>query len=202
MVKATPPGPKLRNLRTERKLSQRALAQMAGISPNSVSLIEREAISPSIATLQALATALDVRMSYFFEEEAEQNVLHIRADQRPSLDSQGVTIEGVGGRLHGQEMEPFLIRLAPNTSSGERQVIHTGHEVVYCLKGKFEYLIDGERHTIEMGDFLLFEASLPHLWRNPYDFPAEFIIILQTPGATLDPVKRHFIDYPSVPHIG
>ncbi len=202
MGKATPPGRKLRNLRTERKLSQRALAKLAGISPNSVSLIEREAISPSVATLQALATALDVRMSYFFEEEAEKNVLHVRAEKRPSLDSQGVKIEGIGGRLHGQEMEPFLIRLAPNTSSGERQVIHTGHEVVYCLKGKFEYFIDGESYTIERGDFLLFEASLPHLWRNPYDLPAEFILILQTPGATLDPVKRHFVDYPSVPHIG
>jgi hypothetical protein len=32
--------------------------------------------------------------------------------------------------------------------------------------------------------------------------PAEFILILQTPGATLDSVKRHFVDYPSVPHIG
>jgi len=52
------------------------------------------------------------------------------------------------------------------------------------------------------GDFLLFEANLPHLWRNPYDLPAEFILILQTPGATLDPVKRHFVDYSSVPHIG
>ena len=92
-------------------------------------------------------------MSYFFEEEAEQHVLHVRANQRPSLDSQGVNIESIGGRLHEQEMEPFVIRLAPNTSSGERQVIHTGHEVVYCLKGKFEYYIDGQSYHIEGGRF-------------------------------------------------
>jgi len=202
MKKSTPPGVKLRSLRTERNMSQRALAQLAGISPNSVGLIEREEISPSIATLQNLATALNVRMSYFFEDTAEQNVLHVKKDMRPGLDSQGVNIESMGGRLHGQEMEPFIIRLAPNTSSGERQVIHTGHEVVYCLSGKFEYFIDGTSYFIETGDFLLFEANLPHLWRNPYDLPAEFILILQTPGATLDPVKRHFVDYPSVPHIG
>lgn len=201
MGKVTSPGARLRRIRTERSLSQRALAQLAGISPNSVGLIERDEISPSVATLQNLATALSVRMSYFFEEESEQRVLHADADERPSLDSQGVYIESIGGRLHGQEVEPFLIRLAPNTSSGERQVIHTGHEVVYCLKGKFEYFIDGKSFHIKAGDFLLFEAGLPHLWRNPYDSPAEFILILQTPGAELDPVKRHFIDYPSVPHI-
>ena len=101
-------------------MSQRALAQLAGISPNSVGLIERGEISPSIATLQNLATALNVRMSYFFEDAAEQNVLHVKKDMRPGLDSQGVNIESMGGRLQGQEMEPFIIRLAPNTSSGER----------------------------------------------------------------------------------
>ncbi len=195
------PGARLKILRTERKLSQRALAEMAGVSPNSVSLIERGEISPSVATLQNLAAALNVHMSYFFEDEIEQKVLHAKAETRPSINSQGVSIESTGGRIQRQEMEPFLIKLAPKMSSGERQVIHTGHEVVYCLDGKFEYLIDGESYVIEKGDFLLFEANLPHLWRNPFDEPAEFMLILQTPGAALDPVRRHFVDYPSVPHI-
>ena len=202
MNETTSPGIRLRNLRIERKLSQRLLAQMAGISPNSISLIEREEISPSVATLQNLATALNVRMSYFFEDDTELKVLHVKAEMRPSINSQGVYIESTGWRIPNQEMEPFLIKLAPNTSSGERQVIHTGHEVVYCLNGKFEYYIDGESYFIEQGDFLLFEANLPHLWRNPFEEPAEFLLIIQTPGAALDPVKRHFVDYPSVPHIG
>ena len=195
-------GEKLRSVRTERNLSQRALADMAGISPNSVGLIERGEISPSIATLQNLATALNIRMSYFFEDDTEQKVLHVKTDSRQGLDSQGVYIENMGGRLHGQEVEPFVMHLAPNASSGERQVIHTGHEVVYCLKGKFEYYIDGTSYILEQGDFLLFEANLPHRWSNPFEQPAEFILILQTPDAMLDPVKRHFVDYPSVPHIG
>lgn len=195
-------GSRLRDLRTERKLSQRSLAELAGISQNSISLIEREEISPSVATLQALATALEVRMSFFFEETKEYDVLHVKAGQRPALESQGVTIESIGGRLHGQEMEPFLVHLAPHTSSGDRQVIHSGHEIVYCLEGEFEYYIDGKSYFLKPGDFLLFEAHLPHLWRNPHSEPANFLLMLQTPGAMLDPVKRHFADYPSIPHIG
>ena len=201
MKKELSVGERLRTLRTERDLSQRALAQLAGISPNSVSLIERDEISPSVATLQNLATALRVRVSYFFEDETEQSVLHVKANQRSAVDSQGVRIESIGSRIHAQEIEPFLVQLAPHTSSGERQVIHAGHEVVYCLKGKLEYLIDGTIYQVEAGDFLLFEASLPHLWRNPFDETAEFLLILQTPGATLEPVKRHFVEYPSITHI-
>jgi transcriptional regulator with XRE-family HTH domain len=195
-------GERLHNLRNERDLSQRVLAQQAGISTNSISLIERDEISPSVATLQNLATALHVRVSYFFEDESEQSVLHVKANQRSAVDSQGVRIESIGSRIQAQEIEPFLVQLAPHTSSGERQVIHAGHEVVYCLKGKLEYLIDGTVYQVEEGDFLVFEASLPHLWRNPFDASAKFILILQTPGATLEPVKRHFVEYPSITHIG
>jgi len=194
-------GSKLKNLRSERNLSQRALADLAGISTNSVSLIERDEISPSVTTLQNLATALRVRVSYFFEEESEQKILLVKANQRSLMDSQGVRIESIGSRIHAQEVEPFLIKLEPNTSSGERQVIHAGHEVVYCIKGKMEYFIDGSVYQLDEGDFLVFEAHLPHLWRNPFETPAEFILILQTPGATLEPVKRHFVEYPSVTHI-
>jgi hypothetical protein len=39
------------------------------------------------------------------------------------------------------------------------------------------------------------------LWRNPFEAEAEFLLILQTPGAKLEPVKRHFVEYPSVTHI-
>jgi transcriptional regulator with XRE-family HTH domain len=201
MKKELSVGERLRTLRAERDLSQRALAQLAGLSPNSISLIERDEISPSVATLQNLATGLHVRVSYFFEDESEQRILHIKPDQRSSVDSQGVRIESIGSRILAQEIEPFLVQLAPHTSSGERQVIHAGHEVVYCLKGKLEYLIDGTVYLVESGDFLLFEADLPHLWRNPFDAEAEFILILQTPGATLEPIKRHFVEYPSITHI-
>jgi transcriptional regulator with XRE-family HTH domain len=201
MKKLLSVGERLRILRTERNLSQRALAKTAGISTNSVSLIERDEISPSVATIQNLATALHVRISYFFEDESEQSVLHVKPAQRAAVDSQGVRIESTGSRIHAQEIEPFLIRLAPHTSSGERQVIHAGHEVVYCLKGKLEYLIDGTIYQVEENDFLLFEANLPHLWRNPFDIEAEFILILQTPGATLEPIKRHFVEYPSITHL-
>ena len=55
-------GARLRNLRKERKLTQRELAIQASISVNAVSLIERNEISPSVATLQSLATALKVKI--------------------------------------------------------------------------------------------------------------------------------------------
>ena len=195
-------GAKLRAVRGERGLSQRELAQRSGVSPNAISLIERDENSPSVSTLQSLATALSVKMSYFFDDEEEQSVLYVKSGHRPAITSKGVKIEGMPGVLHSQEMEPFHVTLAPHSESGDRQVVHTGHEFVYCLLGNIEYIVDGEVYQLEVGDFLLFEAHLPHIWRNTTGQEAKFLLVLQTPGESIEPVQRHFASYPSVPHLG
>ncbi len=203
MAEAYSLGEKLRQLRSERNISQRDLAQMAGLSPNSISLIERDETSPSVSTLQSLAAALNIRMSYFFEEESPTSILHIKSGQRPAITSEGVTIEGMGKTMSSQELEPFLITLDPHAGSGgERQVVHSGHEFVYCLQEKIEYVIDGRTYLVEAGDILIFEATLPHLWRNPFDAQAKFVLVLQTANASRESVQRHFSAHPSVTHIG
>jgi transcriptional regulator with XRE-family HTH domain len=202
MKKASSLGSRLRALRKERDLTQRELASRAGISSNAISLIERSQISPSVATLQNLATALNVKMSYFFDEEVQTNIMHVKPDERPSLESKGVTIESIGKHLHGQELEPFFISLGPDSESGRRQVIHSGHEFVYCLRGRVEYEIDGDVYMLNEGDFLLFEAQLPHHWRNLTSETAELLLILQTPNGSNETVRRHFLSYPSLTHVG
>lgn len=195
-------GSKLRTVREERGLSQRELAKRAGISTNAVSLIERDENSPSVSTLQNLAGALNVKMSYFFDDHDPTQVLHVKANHRPAISSKGVQIEGLDGKLNYQEMEPFLVTLEPNSGSGERQVVHTGHEMVYCLTGNVEYLIDGQIYALAEGDILLFEAHLPHLWRNVTEKKAVLLLVLQSSGQAAQSVERHFSDYPSLRHIG
>jgi transcriptional regulator with XRE-family HTH domain len=195
-------GSRLRALRKERDLTQRELASRAGVSANAISLIERNEISPSVATLQRLATALNVKISYFFDDNVQTNIMHVKAGERPSIEGKGVMIESIGQRLLGQELEPFFISLAPDSESGRRQVIHAGHEFVYCVRGTVEYEIDGNIYMLKEGDFLLFEAQLPHHWRNPAKEKAELLLILQTPNESDESVRRHFSSYPSLIHLG
>jgi transcriptional regulator with XRE-family HTH domain len=195
-------GTKLHSAREERGLSQRELARLAGLSTNAISLIERDENSPSVSTLQSLATALNIKMSYFFDDHEPTAILHVKGDERPAIVSKGLRIEGLGGKLNRQEMDPFLVTLEPHSESGLRQVVHTGHELVYCISGMVEYLIDGKIYLLESGDLLLFEAHLPHIWRNTTEEQAVILLVLQASGLAGEPVERHFSDYPSVVHIG
>ena len=195
-------GTRLRTLRRELNLSQKELAAQCGLSLNAVSLIERDEISPNVATLQRLATALNVKMSYFFETDQHASVIHVKAGQRPAITSRGVTIEGVGIRLEGQEMQPFVLTLAPHSDIGSGRVTHTGHEFVYCLRGSLQYEVDNASYLLESGDSLLFEAALPHIARNPGEEETQFLLVLHTPDRPQDSVRWHFMDHPAVAHMG
>jgi transcriptional regulator with XRE-family HTH domain len=195
-------GARLRGLRKERGLPQRELADLAGLSPNAISLIERDEISPSVATLQRLAVALAVKMSYFFETETLAKVLHVTSQERPLIRGAGLTIEGLGARLDGQQIEPFFVTLGPHADAGAGQVAHAGHEFVCCLAGEVRYEVDGAVFLLAPGDLLLFEASLPHRWGNAGAEPARLVLVLHAPDDAREPVRRHFSDYPSVTHLG
>jgi transcriptional regulator with XRE-family HTH domain len=195
-------GHRLRNIRQERDLSQRGLAELAGVSANAISLIEHDEISPSVSTLQRLAGALTVKMSYFFENTVETNVVHAKAETRPTIASGGIIIEGLGSRLQGQVCDPFYLTLAPHADAGASQVVHPGYEFVCCIKGCVEYNIDGATYLVNAGDFLLFKADLPHYWRNPTEENTELLLMLHSPEPTGDLASRHFVRHPSVAHMG
>lgn len=195
-------GGRVRTLRKERGLSQRELAERADLSPNAVSLIERDEISPSVATLQRLAAALNVRMGYFFDTQAGTRTIHSRPASRPRLANSGGTIEGLGARLAGQQMEPFIITLAAQADANRDLVVHTGHELVYCLAGRVEYEIDGAIYVLEPGDQLMFQAEQPHRWRNLDQQAARLLLVLQDAHGPRDPARQHFFETPSVADLG
>jgi len=194
-------GARLRILRKERHLTQRELANRAGISVNAVSLIERNEISPSVSTLQSLAGALNVKISYFFADDEQASVIYVRSADRPQLQSNGIAISGLGSQLKDQHLEPFLMVLQSGSGSGDH-VVHAGHEFVYCLQGQIEYEIDRQVYLLNQGDTLLFEAQLPHRWHNPTQEEARMLLILESSNESYRPVHQHFRSYPSLTYLG
>ncbi len=186
-------GSRLRARRRERGLSQRELAERAGVSLNCISLIERDEISPNVATLRRLASALNVKMSYFFEAGDHANVLHVieAADRlglsQPTYDSQAahgtgykVSLEDVCSSLGEQAIQPCALTLKPHASAGG-YAAQTGHGFVYCLRGSLKCDLDNESYLLEPGEALLFEGTGPHRCENPGETEAHFVLVLQPP---------------------
>ena len=61
-------GDRLKNLRTRRALTQRELAERAGISTNALNRLELDKAEPHMSTLRKLARALDIDPTELVEE--------------------------------------------------------------------------------------------------------------------------------------
>jgi transcriptional regulator with XRE-family HTH domain len=172
-------GQRLRVLREERGISMRALARRSGLSANALSMIERGLTSPSVSTLNKLATALEVPITAFFRQEpVREQIVFRKASDRMRVPFLRGLLEGLGGESFVGRVEAFILTLESGGSSGPHGMIHTGHELVFCLRGTLEYEVEDQHFLLEPGDNLIFTAQLVHRWRNPGNSVTNAIVVI------------------------
>jgi len=186
---------KIRGLRNQRRFSLRALAERSGLNINTLSLVENGKISPSVGTLQQLARALEVPITAFFESEpVSKQVVFTASNRRPEATFSNAHMQNLGKDLAGNAVQPFVVTLEPGAGSGERMIVHTGHEFVYCLSGRVLYTIDETEYTLEPGDSVVFQAHLPHQWKNVAEGRSQILLTLFPADQREEPGGRHFTD--------
>jgi len=187
-------GQRLRELRLERGLSIRALAERSGLNVNTFSLIENGKTSPSVSTLQQIAAALEVPITAFFETNvSKHSVAYIVAHNRPRMTFAHGTLEDLGAGLTDRAVEPFVMTAEPYANSGDSPIVHTGFEFVFCLQGRLTYMVEDQAYVLNPGDSLLFESHLPHRWTNDEAQPVQAILVLYPTDSRDRPTERHFM---------
>ena len=160
-------GQRLRSLRKAHNLSIRALAKKSGLSVNTLSLIENGKTSPSVTTLHQLAQSLKVSITAFFEnEQKNKRVVYQKAGERQQIVFSQGQMEKLSEGMPPLGSEPFITKLEPKANSGETPVIFAGREFIYCLEGHITYTVEEDTYSLSPGDSLIFDAYMPHSWRN------------------------------------
>lgn len=186
-------GGRIRTIRLVRQFSLRALADASGLSVNTLSMIENNRTSPSVSTLQALAGALNVPLTALFEtDEPKSRIAFHKLNERTRIAFTHGQMEDLGAGMIRRGAEPFAVHLEPGAESGATPIVHTGREFVYCLEGTIAYIIEDETFVLEAGDSLLFEAHLPHRWKNIGKTPSRSVLVLCPTDAEDHPTERHF----------
>jgi transcriptional regulator with XRE-family HTH domain len=186
-------GQHLREIRVMRRLSMRALAEQSGLNVNTLSLIENEHTSPSVSTLQQLAQTLQVPISEFFQtNHGSKQLVHQKHGKRPRVAFAHSIMEDLAAGMPRFGAEPIIVTLEPDADSGKRPIVHTGREFVYCLEGHIAYTVDNEKYLLEPGDSLIFEAYLPHHWKNADSTRSRALLVLCPMDERDQPKERHF----------
>lgn len=185
-------GRRLRELRMGKGFSIRSLAEQSRLNVNTLSLIENGHTSPSVSTLQVIAQTLQVPITSFFKTNENNKVIHQRVGQRLHAKFAHGWMENLGSGSTRFGAEPLVITLDPNADSGKTPIVHTGSEFVYCLEGKITYHVDNQTYVLQPGDSLMFEAHLPHRWRNEDETPSRMLLVLCPLDDRDQPTERHF----------
>jgi transcriptional regulator with XRE-family HTH domain len=174
---------RLREERRRGKLSLRKLAEVSGLSPTTIFQIEAGRASPSLATLQSLARALDVPLATLLEGMASTGTkaVLLPARGRPRTEMPGGSLERLASGLLGQRIQGLLVTLDPGASTGDEAMIHSGQEIVFVLGGRCVYEVAGTEHALGPGDSLVLDSRQPHRARNPTRRRARVLLALLAP---------------------
>jgi DNA-binding transcriptional MerR regulator/quercetin dioxygenase-like cupin family protein len=174
-------GERLKALRAARHTSLRELADATGLSASYISSLERSSASPSVASLQKLASGLGTNLLGLIggEQETESRVVVSAGERtRLQLEIPGVLIENMSATK--SVLEPLLFHVEPGAGS-DTSYSHRGEEFLYVLQGTFEMTLDETQvFTLVPGDAMTFASHRPHRWWNPGDNLA-IVVWINTP---------------------
>ena len=176
-------GRQVKRYRKQLGLTITDLGVRTDLSAGMLSKIENGNTSPSLATLRALSTALNVPVTALFREfEEQRDATFVKAGQGLAIDRRGTRAghqyQLLGHSVHSDvAVEPYLITL-----ESEAEVFpifqHAGVEFIYILQGSMIYRHLNATYTLTPGDSLFFDSDAPHGPEKLVDLPVRFLSVM------------------------
>ncbi len=161
-------GIRLRRVRADNGLSQRALARRSGVSNAMISLIENGRSNPSIGMLRQILDGIPMSMAEFFALEIEDRArVFFTSDELPEIGSKSISYRQVGTELRERSLQMLHERYAPGADTGQTMLRHEAEEAGLVVSGHLEVTVGDETRVLGPGDAYLFDSRTPHRFRNP-----------------------------------
>ncbi|MEK1940752.1 MAG: helix-turn-helix domain-containing protein, partial [Pseudomonas sp.] len=152
-------GVRLQSIRKLKGLSQRELAKRAGVTNSTISMIEKNSVSPSISSLKKVLAGIPMSLVEFFSLEVEQDnhtQVVYKASELVDLSSGAVTMKLVG-KAHPSRAIAFLDETyPPGSDTGDEMLTHEGEESGLLVDGRLELTVGNEIYILESGDSYYF----------------------------------------------
>lgn len=182
-------GQVVREFRKRAGMGVSELAARSGLSSGMVSKIENGVISPSLASIRAVASALQVPVTSLFREFDEvRDATFVKAGAGIRVQRSGASIAyeyQVLGQTtaKGITVEPYLM-----TYKSDSKVVpslrRTGTQFIHVLEGKLKYRQGNRTYIMTVGDSLLFQANIPHGPEELLKTPVRYLSVLCFLGGT------------------
>ena len=174
-------GARLRAARQAAGLTLAVVAEQAGLTKGFLSRLERDEVSPSVASLVTVCGVLGIGVGTLFH--APETSL-VRAGEAPAINFGG---QGLHEYLltAGSQRQLQVIRsmVEPGGGGGpELYALACDVEFVYVVQGQLRLLLPGEVVDLTAGDAFTMPGATPHTWLNPSTTAAAEVLWALTPA--------------------
>jgi len=169
-------GQRLRQVRSEHKLSQRELARRAGVTNGTISLIEKNQNSPSVSMLRKILEGIPMDLSDFFASEAHPNdKVFFKPDELRELStSKNLSFLQVGDAKR-YNLQILCETYEPGADTGKTMLRHNSTEGGIVISGCVELTVGDQKRVLRKGESYLFDSTVPHRFHNTSNEPCEVI---------------------------
>jgi len=176
-------GARIRTRRLARHETLRQLAGQASVTESFLSQVERGVASPSIASVQRIARALDTSIAELFAADDSAGTV-VRVGDRRKIVYQGLgavdefLTRGTDGRL-----QVIYSTIQPGGGTGDEAYTHdSDEEVVVVLEGSLDLWVGPEHYRLESGDAVTHSSRVPHRNTNPGPGVARVLFCITPPS--------------------
>ena len=156
-------GKNIRELRGKLGLQRADLAEALGAQEDYVASLEDGGVQPQVSELLKIAAALNTDMAalIYGREFGAKHATVTKADERVVIQrAHYLEYESLAPAYAGRHMEPFMVEL--RAASKAEYSTHVGEEFHFVLEGRLRIVVGREEHTLDPGDSIYFDSSLPH----------------------------------------
>lgn len=168
-------GPRLKRLRTQRKLTLTGVARATGISKSTLSRLETGGRRPTLELLFALSHVYRVALDDLVAAPEE-------GDPRLRLKPgrvKGRTVIPLTRQADGMQAWKIII---PTSKATPEPRVHDGHEWIYVLSGRMRLILGDQDVVLGPGEVAAFDTTVPHWFGSTGLEPAEVLSIFGRPG--------------------
>jgi transcriptional regulator with XRE-family HTH domain len=168
-------GPRLKRLRTQRRITLTALAEQTGISKSTLSRLETGQRRP---TLELLLTLSEIYRVPLDDLVGAPEVGDPRIRLKPGR-VKGRTVIPLTRQPEGMQAWKIVI---PADKIHPEPRAHDGHEWIYVLSGRMRLVLGDQDWELGPGEVAEFDTQVPHWFGSTGTGPAEILSIFGRPG--------------------
>ncbi|MBP0457332.1 helix-turn-helix domain-containing protein [Streptomyces montanisoli] len=169
----------LKAARARKSMSLSRLARLSDLSKATLSQLESGAGNPTIETVSSLARALGEPLARLLEPPARRDMAVVRAGDLAPLTGEGACLRHYG-RIESGGLVCDLYE--QRIGAGERGEcpVREGTEHAVVQAGRLDVFVDGDRVSLGPGDYVSFDAALPHAYAAPGE-PVRSVLLVNLP---------------------